>query len=78
MLFFLQFAEFNLQALRTQKRCITREFLFPAVRRHLGAFIIEIAEIPLMEMWPLKNAKFATKNTVEAAIIKGAIEFSVG
>ena len=53
LLFFLQFAEFNLKTprrLRSRKRCIIREFPFSALRRHLGAFIIKTAEIPLVEM----------------------------
>ena len=33
-------------------------FRVPALRRHLGEFIVQIAEILLVEMYPLKNAKF--------------------
>ena len=58
LLFLLQSAEFNLKAPPYSKRCITRWFPFPALCRHLEAFIIEIGEIPLVWIQPLKNEKF--------------------
>ena len=81
MLIFLPFAEFKLKAPHTQKRCITQEFPFPALRRHLGALIIKIAEISRVKMLPLKNAKLPSFYLIVffiiwADIINGALLFS--